>query len=499
MTRRTRHKYPNGLIIKRIDYDDGRPKEIKQWHVDHEGVERSGKPKGADVLLIRHPDDAKKVVVVEGEKCFDVACELWPDVAIACWPGGAGNVANVNFDKLRHYDEGVILIPDGNDVGYEAMEHIGDVLFASNVTFVVWPKDGTDIADLPGDTVKEIIAANIVTFDERPYTAAAFDAWWEQVSDESFTQGEAPEPALKRTDGKGICPSIGFVEIMGPRGSGKSWIGLMIAAEALKKGRRVVYIRGEGSLASLLERLVLLDASKEILKDDGSFRSVRDFGAFIDSHEGWPDVLIIDPAASTGAATNDAAEAEMWLSKAVRPFTDDGLVVSIDHTAKRLNADVMTIDSRGSSAKTAHADFALFVHAYSGSGTGTYKTTWTRDRSGYLHLLVAKGDRDGWYDADEEEGNRIAIVRGSHSEEFGFQLVIEPPVLQSGSHEEMIIEYVRSNPECSQAKVVANAGVPQKKAVGLLTHLVDTKKLVPIDGSRGAKLFRVAPAGWDEL
>ena len=258
--------------------------------------------------------------------------------------------------------------------------------------------------------------------------------WWETL----LPEDEYPDPPpalLLRTDSKAIIPSHGFVEIIGPRSSAKSWLAVLTTAAALHMGRRVAYFRSEGNRQLLQERLRICGVKPTILLDSDRFRSVprEKLSHFLAAHNGWADggVVIIDTATNAGGAINDAAEGDTWLSWAVYTFTsrsDATLVVSIDHVTKRIPDDVLTINSRGTGAKGDASDFTLFCDSYKGKGKTLTSTCWNREQNGHVHLRIAKPDRHGHIAADDDT-NLLATLNGYHDMALGglLRLSIDPP------------------------------------------------------------------------
>lgn len=267
-----------------------------------------------------------------------------------------------------------------------------------------------------------------------------FDAgpWWETLLpvDE---YPDPPPPLVVRTDGAPVIPGTGFVTVIGPRGSGKTWMALRIAADALQAGRRVVYFRSEGTRANLQMRLHTLGANPRTLLDDDKFRSIpRDqLDNFLVNHSEWAHsgVIIIDTIAAAGGTTNDTTEAQQWYDFTIARFVDEHtLIVGIDHTAKKIPDDVLAITSRGNSLKDDKADLVLFTDGYTGKAKKLTKTTWSKNKNGHFHLVVAKPHRDG--DIDSDDTNRIATVHGYHDPATGLlRVTIDPPAADTPSND----------------------------------------------------------------
>ena len=111
-------------------------------------------PKGNRPMLLSHPLAAKPdamVLIVEGEKTRDAAQKLFPDLVACCWSGGCKAIEKTNFTSLA--GRKVLLWPDNDDAGRNAMQQLAQVLYgvgAASVKVVANPDDapqGWDIAD----------------------------------------------------------------------------------------------------------------------------------------------------------------------------------------------------------------------------------------------------------------------------------------------------------------------------------------------------------------
>ena len=94
--------------------------------------------------LAARPD--APVLIVEGEKCADVAARLIPAMVVVSWPGGCKALDKVDFSPLR--GRVTTLWPDADEPGKEAMERIAERL--GQACRIVRPNghaDGWDIAD----------------------------------------------------------------------------------------------------------------------------------------------------------------------------------------------------------------------------------------------------------------------------------------------------------------------------------------------------------------
>ena len=128
----------------------------------------TGSPKGLYVHLDANDTPDKAVVLVEGEKAADaLAVYESPGYTAAYWVGGAASVHQADYSPLKGRD--VILWPDHDDAGHEAMEKAAvcceDAGAASirmipfKVLAVAKVKQGGDCADLTEYEIKVLLAA----------------------------------------------------------------------------------------------------------------------------------------------------------------------------------------------------------------------------------------------------------------------------------------------------------------------------------------------------
>ena len=101
------------------------------------------------------------MLIVEGEKAADAATALFPKHIVISWPGGANAVAKADWSLLKNRK--VVLIPDNDDAGRQAMERIAAYLYENGAEQVKGIEvdtqpDGTetpkgwDLADATGWT-----------------------------------------------------------------------------------------------------------------------------------------------------------------------------------------------------------------------------------------------------------------------------------------------------------------------------------------------------------
>jgi putative DNA primase/helicase len=106
---------------------------------------------------------AARVLIVEGEKCVQALQEMFLQVVVISWPGGASGFRSVNWLPLAERD--VVIWPDNDEPGKKAAEGIADILSnsASKVQVIKWhgdyPEghDGWDIFQQGPEAVREFL------------------------------------------------------------------------------------------------------------------------------------------------------------------------------------------------------------------------------------------------------------------------------------------------------------------------------------------------------
>ena len=102
--------------------------------------------------LVQNPEAS--VLIVEGEKAADAAQALFPNVVVMTWAGGSKAVKHADWSAIR--DRRVVLFPDHDISGFEAMQEVKNFLIGNGckVKFCPPPADaaeGWDLADAHAD------------------------------------------------------------------------------------------------------------------------------------------------------------------------------------------------------------------------------------------------------------------------------------------------------------------------------------------------------------
>lgn len=176
------------------------------------------------------------------------------------------------------------------------------------------------------------------------------------------TVPEPPEPVLlRRSDGRKLFYSGQVNLLFGDPESGKTWVCLACAVEALSASRKVIIIDlDHNGAASTIYRLLALGAPQERLRDPALFRycepedrtEVRRVVA--DSIAWRPALAVVDSIGELlpmhGANTNSADEFTVVHSSVLKPLAKAGAaVLAVDHLAK--GADSRAQGPGGTAAK----------------------------------------------------------------------------------------------------------------------------------------------------
>jgi len=138
-----------------------------------------------------------RVLIVEGERCRDTAQLIFPNMVALAWVGGGNGIRHVDWTPVFGRD--VVLWPDHDESGREAMQGIGEILSPAGGTVRVVDTrhddlaKGWDVADAVrgGQTRDEIIAWVKQRIVDWPLPAIASP----DTSPEETPAPGTPEPA----------------------------------------------------------------------------------------------------------------------------------------------------------------------------------------------------------------------------------------------------------------------------------------------------------------
>jgi len=190
------------FYIRRYEpYDDGNPtakKKIVPYSYDKNKAEWVQKAWPKDRSLFREHllRDGNTVLIVEGEKTVLQAAKHFPNYDCISWSGGSKAVGLSTYEALK--DKKVILFPDNDKPGVEAVHEIAKILIEQDITddvhIVNIPKEFPerwDLADpinIPGYTYQGLLDSY------KEYDADEYVKIWEKINkreDKKITKATA--------------------------------------------------------------------------------------------------------------------------------------------------------------------------------------------------------------------------------------------------------------------------------------------------------------------
>ena len=202
-----------------------------------------------------------------------------------------------------------------------------------------------------------------------------------------------PEPTiLTRTDGTSLIYPGKIHSIAGEPGIGKTWLGLIAAAEQLKNNNHILFIDYEDMPGTHISRLLQLDIPLETIATNFHYTKPHETSGHVPQH-------IIDIATNCTLAIIDSVgeaisfdgksqdsddDVTTWHRNYTRPIRDQNCaVIVLDHVTK--SADTRNQWAIGSQRKLAAIDGAAYTARGTSptkGGVGTIKLTTAKDRHG---------------------------------------------------------------------------------------------------------------------
>lgn len=158
---------------------------------------------------------------------------------------------------------------------------------------------------------------------------------------------DRPQPTvLRRKDGRFLFYERQVNLLFGDPESGKTWIALAAAADAINAGRRVLVVDlDHNGCAATVGRLLMLGASRARLIDQDQFRYCEpddgvDIRTVVADMDTWkPHVAVVDSVGELlpmlGADSNSADDFTRAHTRVLKPLAKSGAaVIAIDHPAK---------------------------------------------------------------------------------------------------------------------------------------------------------------------
>jgi hypothetical protein len=165
------------------------------------------------------------------------------------------------------------------------------------------------------------------------------------------TLPEPPKPVLlTRTDGHALFYAGRVNVFFGDPEVGKTWVALAACVEALRSGRRVLFMDlDHNGIEAIVANLLLLGAPVSAMRDPDVFRhcepnDVVEVRQVVADCEVWrPAVAVVDSLGELlpmmGMSSNSSDEYTLANARVLQPLADAGAaVVAIDHLAKNFTS-----------------------------------------------------------------------------------------------------------------------------------------------------------------
>lgn len=249
------------------------------------------------------------------------------------------------------------------------------------------------------------------------------------------TMPEPPRPAvLYRSDGHALFYAGQVSLIFGDPESGKTWLCLAAAAEALTHGKRALVVdMDHNGPHSTVARLVLLGAPAGALRDPARFRYIEpedgiELIAVVGDSRMWqPDVVVLDSLGEVvplfGGSSNSPDDFTRVHALVMKPLAMAGAaVLCVDHLAK--GSESRAQGSTGTAAKRrviGGVSLRVTVRdAFTPGKGGAAHLTVSKDRHGGLREHCPTGDREplaGTFVMTVEDGETHWQVRAPQGDE----------------------------------------------------------------------------------
>jgi RecA/RadA recombinase len=257
-----------------------------------------------------------------------------------------------------------------------------------------------------------------------------------------------PKPAslLTRSDGVSLLYRGLVHDIHGPSESGKSWVALIAAVEAIRAGGRVALVDFESNAETISERLQLLGLSDTDLSaldyfaPDGVEPPYAEIGQFAYA------LVIIDGVTvaleTSGVSSLDQGGVAGWYRRVPHKLaTETGAaVLLVDHVTKTETTSRFAIGAVAKLAAITGASFAVRSGRFGRGSVGRIRLYLAKDRPGFLGS--ATGGRSG----DLAE---IGTVTLDSTAPGRVSVEIEPPSRAQPTGDRLrdnIVAYLTENP-----------------------------------------------------
>ena len=310
-----------------------------------------------------------------------------------------------------------------------------------------------------------------------------------------LTVPEVHQPAiLERNDGRTLLYAGKLNSVFGEPGVGKSWVALVGAVSALRKGGRVLWLDFEDTASTLAVRAKALGVLGEVespnfrflapsfAEDDGNFHVAATWLA------DRPYSLVVLDSLEAAGCPSDGGDVMPWFQKFSHPFRDRGVGrLFLDHVPKqRLDRPRGGI---GSQRKLAEVD---------GAALAVGGRPWTKNSGGSLKLVIHK-DRGG--DLPGSIGKTIALIHGEYTSGNLGYWIVAPDVEAEGVDVTLdVLSHIASLPDGVKGLRTLRKAI-KGRAVDVDNAISDLRSngFIVVSKNGKANVYGITQAGLDTL
>ena len=328
-------------------------------------------------------------------------------------------------------------------------------------------------------------------------------SWWPKDLAIVLAGGD-PEPApefLQRLDGVSLFYQGKVNGLIGESESGKTWVALLAALQALQARQRVLYLDFEDTAAGIVSRLRSMGASDDDLAclayvgpdEDLSDNAKRDLREAI--NDAPPDLIVMDgfnaAMALMGLELTDNTDATRFSQQLLKPLAATGAcVVYVDHVPKsKDNRGKGGIGAQAKRAMTTGCAIAVDVVEPFGRGmTGRLRLTVDKDRPGHVRAasVEAKGAGTAVLVSGDDGSVQVQIERE-------FTAAEQRSFIQERLRADILAKTTAYGSQgATRAEIAGDVGKKQEDIKADLDDLVALGQLVEVPGKQRSRYPRLA-------
>ena len=283
--------------------------------------------------------------------------------------------------------------------------------------------------------------------------------WSKPVKLTNIRRTPPPQPAyLKRSDGQALIYPAKLNVLLGEPESGKTWLAMLAAKDALKQGHRVAMIDYEDTPNTFLDRCDLVGITEldniQYHQPDLPIPPVQPTPTDFDDLLNWqPHLVIIDAWTESlqleGLDQNSGPDIAEWIRRVARPFTNRGAAVLIlDHVTK-------SKETRGDwPIGSQHKKAAIDGAAYTVQLVERFGRATTHETQGQLIIRMTK-DRPGAINGQLKDGKTVGTVTLTFYPDNDLRTTFDPAghPLGGTAHRTRILQHLATNVKANKREL----------------------------------------------